>query len=129
MSLRNCVYVQLEPSAYGRAGISVSNVFMLLVTLAALTSAILSTEVSVVNRFPYVFQPLEIAFGLIFLVEYLLRIWIAPEGDGDQSSLAKRWSFIASPSGIFDAIVIIACQRHLLRLRLPSFAFFGLDAC
>lgn len=109
MSLRRRTYIQLEPAAYGKPGLSGMNMVLIIVTVIAVASAILSTEISIVRQFPAIFPALEMTFGLIFLLEYGLRIWTAPEHEGVESAARKRWRFVSSPAGIFDAIVIAAC--------------------
>lgn len=126
MRLRNKAYAQLEPSAYRGKGLSASNLFLLLITLAAVTSAILSTEATIVEQYPGLFQPLEIGFGLIFLSEYVLRIWVAPEREGPGSDAAKRWHFVKSPSAIFDAIVIVACLAPFVATEASILRIFRL---
>jgi voltage-gated potassium channel len=99
---------------------------------------LLATIVSIIETEPVVtagrehwFVVAQLCFGLVFLIEYVVRIWALAEADiaggGERdgydangvSIASRRWRYIRSPGGILDLIVVLAT---LLPLLLPNVA-------
>lgn len=62
---------------------------------------------------PFIHEPLKIQFFwfdtvaiAVFTVEYLLRIYAAPEQDPDRSGILGRLSFMRKPTSIIDLVAI-----------------------
>jgi len=51
---------------------------------------------------------LEIFFGVVFLIEYLVRLWCIADAPGPGSAIGKRLRFIVSPLAIIDLVVIVS---------------------
>ena len=73
------------------------------------------TSVSAVflETIPFIYEPLKIQFFwfdtaaiAVFTVEYLMRIYAAPEQDSDRSGILGRLSFMRKPTSIIDLVAI-----------------------
>ena len=78
-SLRARVHRHLEPSAWPHKGLSPVNRALAILILVAVLFAVLETEPTIVERRSAFLSAIEAVFTLVFLAEYLVRIWIAPE--------------------------------------------------
>ena len=103
-SLRSRAFEQLDPEAYPGQGLSLTNILLYVLIVAATIIAILETEPLLHTDFKGVFQFAQTAFVSIFLIEYLARIWSAAENSGWRG----RLHFVLSPSAIIDLTVILA---------------------
>lgn len=83
-------YRQLEPSAWPHKGLSPVNKLLVMLILLATASAIVETEPLAYARFGRAFEAAELFFGIVFLIEYLTRLWSVAEDRGDGSS-ATSW--------------------------------------
>lgn len=73
---------------------------LIAVILASTVVAILETEQSLAGRWEREFWALELGFTAIFVVEYALRLWSAPEGP------RTRLAYALMPSSLIDLAVI-----------------------
>lgn len=106
--LRRQLYEQLEPGARDRPGLSMLNRLLVGVILAATALAIIETEKSLPAAAGVLFGFFERVFGCLFVVEYLARIWIAPERGASDAAFRERLRVVFSVSGAIDVIVIVA---------------------
>ena len=134
--LRARLHLQLAGDPSGDGKLSLLSWILVATISAALATSILSTEPLVADRAPQVFHGLEVAFGIIFSIEYLIRLWTAAEARGSETSWVKRRKFVFSLLGIIDLLVIMtsltplftanfAILRSLRLARLFAFAKFG----
>lgn len=105
--MQRVVHSQLDPSNHA-GGLSPVNAVLLLVILSAVALAALETEATLQRSWSGFFQFAEEAFGSLFLVEYLVRLWIAPLDEPDQPAWKARLDFVISVSSVFDLIAIVA---------------------
>jgi voltage-gated potassium channel len=135
-TLRHRVYRQMFLRAHGGTTLSNFNRFMIVVIIAAVALAIFGTEPTVVRGNLRLFIALEMAFGVIFLLEYLGRVWSVVEEPHEGANLAKRLRYMRSPLAIIDLVVVLASlspfmftDAAILRvvrlLRLAALAKFG----
>lgn len=87
--------------------LSVINLFLVLVILAAVAVSVIATEPTIDGAYHGLILELEVTFGVIFLVEYLLRVWCVAEAPGRGSATAKRLRFVVSPMAIVDLVVVL----------------------
>lgn len=136
LTLRRRAYHQLFARSDGSGKLSATNSFMVVVIVAAVTVTILSTEAAFRSSNQHLLKPAEIGFGVIFAIEYAARVWAIAEEKGDQTALACRLRFMASPLAIIDLVVVLATlspffvsDAAILRLvrlvRLAALAKFG----
>ena len=105
-ALKAAVFRELDPSA--REGkLSFSNKVVIGLILAAVAAAILETEPMIAAGNEMLFRDLEIGFGVIFLTEYLARLWIADMTPRFKDKNWPRVSFIFSPSAMIDLLAIL----------------------
>jgi voltage-gated potassium channel len=78
MHLRKAIWQQLDPAAY--EGLSPTNRAVLAVILISSLVAIIQTEPTVEAMSPLGFVYSERVVGVIFLLEYLLRLWAEGRG-------------------------------------------------
>ena len=107
LSFRSRVYRQLEPRAWPRTGLSPVNKLIVLLILLATVVAIGETEPELYDRYGRWFDAAELILGILFLVEYVVRLWSVAEDRGEGSAMARRLRFIVSPSALLDLAVVI----------------------
>lgn len=105
-SLRARLYCQLAPEAR-RAGLSPLNKVIALLIILASLAAILGTEPTISRPLGRGLGMVEVIFGVLFLAEYMARLWVAPEGAGPGGDWSKRWRFMVSPWAIVDLVAIV----------------------
>lgn len=76
---RHALYVQLDPLARRARGLSALNKLLVILIILAETAAVLETEPMISQGRETIFRALELFFGLVFLVEYVARLWVAVE--------------------------------------------------
>lgn len=71
------------------------------------TSLILWTVPSLRAGFSVWFHAIEHFTVAVFLVEYALRLWSAPEADPDGSPWRQRWRYVVSPVALVDGAALV----------------------
>jgi voltage-gated potassium channel len=107
MSLRSRVYRQLEASAWPHPGLSPTNLFLAILIAVTVAAAILETEPTLARGRELLFGRMEIIVGVIFSVEYLLRLWVAVENPRCAGYRFPRLRYALSPIAIIDLIAIL----------------------
>jgi voltage-gated potassium channel len=90
------------------------NRVLVVAILAAVVSAVIATEAQITGRWQRTLLIAEAGFGVIFLFEYLARIFAAADQPGPGSAWRKRWRFIRSPIGLIDLVVVLATLMPLV---------------
>jgi voltage-gated potassium channel len=106
VGFRQALFRQFDPSAR-ESGLSIVNRLVIFLILAAVASAVIETEPTISTGKEWLFRVLELAFGVVFLVEYLLRLWIADLSPSFSGSRYPRLKFAISPASIVDLLAII----------------------
>ncbi|RYF92838.1 MAG: ion transporter [Caulobacteraceae bacterium] len=106
-SLRGRLYRQLDPEARS-SGLSLTNLALAVFIIFASVVAIVATEPTIHNRNARLFFLAEFVFGGVFVVEYLARLWVAPERPDSPGPWRARLRFMTSFSGLIDLLTIIA---------------------
>ena len=114
LAVRRRVYQELEPHARSEAGLSAANKFLVVCIILASALAILDTEPMVAGGREALFRIAELIFGAIFTVEYLLRLWIAPDNPQWAKYRYPRLRYAVSVQAIIDILAIV-----------PTFFAFG----
>ncbi|WP_432201213.1 ion transporter [Erythrobacter sp. W53] len=105
-SLRARLHKEIDPRARNIEGLSNFNKLVVLLVLCATLVAILRTEPSLQAEYADDFFWIEIVAGVVFLVEFALRLWAAPEEEGEGSATSKRLRFLISPLTLLDLVII-----------------------
>lgn len=106
ISLRRWVFDRLDPSARP-GGLSLANKVLTIAIMLSVMSAILETESSVAARFATAFGISEVIFTALFLAEYVVRIWIAPEDPRYAEPLWGRLRWMMTPTAIIDVVALV----------------------
>ena len=107
-SLRTRVHRQLDPAAWTGGGLSPVNAWLILLILLATAAAIAETEPELYGRYDRWFDAAELFFGLVFLFEYVARLWSVAEDRGATTAAARRLRFVLSPAALIDLVVVVA---------------------
>lgn len=113
-SLRLQAYRQLEPAAWPRQGLSPTNWILALLIIIAVVNAVLETEPTIAKGNEDFFNDLEVGVASIFAVEYLARLWIAPENPRFAGLRFPRVRYAFTTIAMIDLAAI-----------LPAFFAFG----
>lgn len=105
-ALKKAVFDQVDPSAR-KHGLSVTNRLVIALILLAVASAVIETEPTISAGREQAFRTLEIGFSILFLTEYLVRLWVADMSPACAGSRWPRLKFVTSPSAIIDLIAIV----------------------
>ncbi len=105
--LRQRVYEELEPRARSAPGLSWTNRFLVACIIVASLMAIIETERSLVSTTSPAFRTAELAFGAIFSIEYVLRLWIAPCNPHWSKYRFPRLRYAVSPAAVIDLLAIV----------------------
>jgi voltage-gated potassium channel len=107
MTLREKVCHKLFVGAGDSGKLSVVNMFLVVVILAAVAVSILGTEPTIQNAYHNLILDLEISFGVIFTAEYIARLWSVADAEGRGGPWRKRLRFMLHPLAIIDLIVVV----------------------
>lgn len=103
---KQIVFRQVDPSAQpGR--LSITNRIVIALIIAAVGAAIVETEPTIAAGREAAFRDLDLVFGLLFLAEYLARLWVADMNPLYAGSRWPRLKFIVSLPAIIDLVSII----------------------
>lgn len=106
MTWRRWAYQNLHTAAWHKAGLSPLNRIIVVLIIAAVTTGILQTEPEVLTGNETLFRRLEIIFASVFLVEYLARLWIAPENPALGGGWKARLRYAVSLPAIIDFLAL-----------------------
>jgi len=113
-SWRRWLYVNLHPPAWHRRGLSPLNRLVVLVIILAVGLAILQSEPTVYAGNEWIFRALELVFALIFLAEYVGRIWIAGENPDYGPTLRGRLRYALSVPALIDLVALASMFATLM---------------
>lgn len=104
--LRRRLFHELEPS-HRDYGLSSLNRLLVVAILLSVAFAIAESEPSVHLEYPRLFHIVETGFGILFLVEYIARIWVAPEDPRYADGLKGRLRYAITPSALLDLLAVM----------------------
>ncbi|HUG46454.1 MAG TPA: ion transporter, partial [Sphingomicrobium sp.] len=93
--------------AWRGKGLSPANRALVVLILVAVVAAVVETEPIISGGREIFFANLEILFGVIFLVEYCARLWIAVDNPHFAGYRFPRLRYAVSPIAIIDLAAII----------------------
>ena len=111
---RKAAYRHLEPAAWPKKGLSPINLFLVFLIIVAVVQAVIETEPLIAAGREHEFRYLELVIGIIFLVEYAARVWVAVENPRFASARFPRLRYMVSPIAIIDLLAVV-----------PTFFAFG----
>lgn len=113
-SLRRWLYLQLEASPTSGEGMSALNKIIALVIAVAGIAAILETEPTILAGNEALFDVLELTFVVVFIVEYIARLWIAPDLPQYAGRRFPRLRYLVSWPALIDLAAILPVLLLLL---------------
>ena len=113
-ALRKAAYRHLEPAAWPKKGLSPVNIFLVILIIVAVVQAVIETEPLIAQGREQTFRYVEFSIGMIFLVEYVARVWVAVENPRFASFRFPRLRYMISPIAIIDLLAVV-----------PTFFAFG----
>ena len=113
-TFRHRLYLELDPQARS-GGLSPTNKFLVLLIILASAQAVVETEPTVTAGREHLFRLAELAVAAVFSVEYVARLWIAPENPDCAKRRSPRLHYALTPAAIIDLMAI-----------LPTLLSFGL---
>ena len=114
LTIRQRVYEQIDPQARDIEGLSNFNKVVILLVVCASVVAVLQTEPSLKAEYGRDFFYIELTAGVFFLIEYVMRLWTAPEIPGSTSPGKARLKFVFSAMGLLDLLIIVSIFTTLL---------------
>ncbi|MFC3642730.1 potassium channel family protein [Aquibium oceanicum] len=105
-TMRARVHMHLEPAAWPHKGLSPVNKVLAALILLAVFFAVVETEPIVVERRGAAILTIEAFFTIVFLVEYVLRVWIAPEKPAYAGRFG-RLRYIVSVPALIDLVALL----------------------
>lgn len=111
MSARARLHRALNPAEGGR--LSLLNRLLACAIIVSILLAVLQTEPELV-RYTSAFEGVEIGLTLLFAVEYLARLWAAPEDPRLGGPVRGRMRWMLSPAALLDLVALV-----------PALVFFG----
>lgn len=106
LTLRYALYHQLDPEA--RVGrLSPLNRLLVLAICLAAAVAVIETEPMILTGREAMFRHIELAFGVLFGLEYLARLWVCVEQPELHGVPQSRWRYARSSAAIVDLIAIL----------------------
>jgi voltage-gated potassium channel len=111
--LRRRLYHELEPS-HREAGLSTLNRFIVVVILVSVAFVVVESEPAIHDSNPILFHAVEIAVGLVFLVEYVARVWVAAEDPRYSDGLRGRLRYAMTPSALIDLLAVTPLFLHVI---------------
>ena len=103
---RRWVFERLDPSVRPD-GLSLANKILTAAIIISVAFAIVETEASIAQRFGAALEIFEIAFTALFLTEYLVRLWVAPEDPRYAHPVFGRLRWMLTPTAIIDIVALI----------------------
>ena len=77
LGLRYRMYQEMEPQARHKGGLSVFNLFIVVLVLLSFLALALETEPTIGPEWRRAITLFNLAIIIIFAVEYMLRLWVA----------------------------------------------------
>lgn len=105
-TLRQALYHQLDPAA-GNGRLSLLNRLLVFTIFLAAFVAVIETEPTVATGRETLFRFIELGFGALFGLEYLVRLWVCVEQPLHHGVRFSRWRYAMSPAALIDIVAIL----------------------
>ena len=107
-TLRKKTYQILVQNGGGKIGLII-NIFIILLIISSVIIVILESDKELAESYKNEFYVFEMFAFIFFIIDYILRVWAAPEGGKKkgESNLKNRLRYIITPMAIIDLLAII----------------------
>jgi voltage-gated potassium channel len=110
--LRRRLFQALEPSEHHAPGLSRLNRFIVVVIVLSVAFAIIESEHDFYDQSPALFHWVEFGFSIVFLIEYIARLWVAPEDPRYQGGFRGRLRYALTPAALLDLLAVTPLLLH-----------------
>ena len=107
IELRKQAYEQLEPTAWPGKGLSPVNYALVILIVLAVIEAVLDTEPVISAGREMLLNNIEFTLGIIFLIEYIARAWVAVDNPRFAKYRYPRLRYLVTPIAIIDLLAVI----------------------
>ncbi|MDL2339718.1 MAG: ion transporter [Pseudomonadota bacterium] len=107
IGLRKAAYRQLEPDGWPGKGLSPVNKALIVLIVLAVSEAVLDTEPTISAGRELTLNRVEFSLGVIFLIEYLARMWVEVENPRFAKYRFPRLHYVITPIAIIDLLAVI----------------------
>jgi len=114
MTIRKSLSESLDPTTRKEKGLSKTNICIVGLIILSIALGVAETETTLTDGLESFYAAAYLAFFAVFAIEYIARVYAAPENPAYSSSLA----YVLTLSSLLDLLVLIS-------FLLP---FFGLEA-
>jgi voltage-gated potassium channel len=101
----------LDPELHTEPGLSPLNVVVITAICLSILMGVLETEPVLVDLAGPLFHLGHGLFFALFLVEFVVRLWVAPE---NPRHFGSRWHYLRTPAALLDLVVLISFLFPLL---------------
>jgi voltage-gated potassium channel len=110
--LRRRLYRALEPSEHHGSGLSRLNRLIVGIIVLSVAFAVIESEHDFYDQSPAVFHWIEFGFSIFFLVEYVARLWVAPEDPRYRGGFRGRLRYALTPGALLDLLAVAPLIIH-----------------
>lgn len=120
MSFRKNVSLALDPEMRTQKGLSKTNLFIITLILVSIAITIFETEPLFTVGYEKYYQASHFAFFIVFLVEYVARLYAAPMNH----KYRNPWHYAVSLSSLLDLFVLVSFLLPLLGMETTLLRMF-----
>lgn len=106
-TLRKQLYFTLEPPITTDGGLSWLNKLIIAVILASVAVVVVESEPAIMRGGVWIFQTLEVLFGVFFATEYLVRVWVSVEDPRYADGWRGRLRYMLSVTAMLDLVAAL----------------------
>lgn len=112
-SVKRKLHLQLEPGARAKRGLSATNWLLVIAIIVATVVAIAQTEPLIASGRERLFDIVNLLFGLLFLAEYVARLWVCTEDDRYRGVMG-RLRYAVTPGSLLDLGVVVVSLAPMI---------------
>ncbi|MEM5518814.1 ion transporter [Henriciella sp. AS95] len=106
MGLRHKLYMQMEPNARDKHGLSAFNTFIVVLVLLSFLALALETESTMSEGWMRAIAIFNVIIIIVFAIEYIMRLWAAGENP-EYRGFVGRLKYIVTPYAVADLIAFL----------------------
>jgi len=110
---RRRLYHELEPSQR-ETGLSRLNIYIVGAIVLSVIFAIIESEPALYESHFALFHWFEFGFSILFLVEYVARLWVAPEDPRYRGGFRGRLRYVLTPAALVDLLTVMPLLLHVV---------------